>query len=159
MNVRRIGKAGQPVKDFDSIARELRANDIDFGFDDVLRAKGKIGHADLILHTVVYAVNILVIEAREMQHRFANGFTGNRSSIDGRATDDFQLFDQRHALAKFRCLNRRALARRPRANDNEIVLFHSGTSIEAESISPLNYWNCKTRFTTSARRAARRIPP
>jgi len=59
MNVRRIGKAGQPGKDFDSIARELSANDVDFRFDDVLRAEGKIGHADLIFHTVVYAVNVL----------------------------------------------------------------------------------------------------
>ncbi len=109
----------------------------------MLRAEGKIGHADLILHTIVHTVDVLVIEAREMQDRFANGFAGNRSRVDGRAADHFELFDQRHVFAKFGGLNRRALARGPRTNDNEVVLFHSETSIKAESISLLNYCHRK----------------
>jgi len=101
MNVRRVGKAGHAGKDFNAIARELRANDIDFCFDDVLCAKGKIGHADLILDAIVHAVNVLVIKAREMQHGFANRLTRNRSRVDGRAADNFQLSTSATRLPNF----------------------------------------------------------
>jgi len=50
VNVRGVGEAGQAGEHFDAVARELRANHVDFGFDHVLRAEGKIGHRDLFLH-------------------------------------------------------------------------------------------------------------
>ena len=138
VNVRGVGEAGHAGQHFDAVARELRANDVNFGFDDVLRAEGKIGHGDLILHAIVHAVDVLVVESGEVQDRLANRFARNRPCIDGRAAHDFELFNQRDALAELGCLNRRALACRPRTNDDEVVLFHGERSIEAGSISPLN---------------------
>ena len=59
-----------------------------------------------------------------MQDGFAYGFAGNRSSIDGGSANNFQLFDERGALAKLRRLNRSALPPRAGTNHDEIVLFH-----------------------------------
>src|SRR4029077_10957942 len=105
VNVRGVGEAGDSGKDFDAVARKLRANYVDFGFDDVLRAEGQVGHGDLILHAIVHAIDVLVVETGEVQHRLANRFAGDRTRVDGCAADDFELFNQRDALAEFGRLN------------------------------------------------------
>src|SRR5216683_915479 len=138
VDVRGVGKAGHAGDDLDAVARELRANDVDFGLDDVLRAEREIGHGDLFFHAIVHSVDVLVVEAGEVQHRFANGFAGNGSGVDGRAADDFELLDEGDALAELGGLDRRALARGPGTNDDEVVLFHGEAPVEAGSIPPLN---------------------
>src|SRR3984893_12372869 len=131
MNVSGVGETGHACQYFDAIARELRADNVDFGFDDMLRAERKIGHGDLILHAIVHAVDVLVVETGEMQHRFTNCLTGNCAGVDGRAADHLELLNESHVLAEFGGLDRSALACRPRTYNNEIVLFHRETPIEA----------------------------
>jgi hypothetical protein len=65
------------------------------------------------------------MEAGKMQHRFADGFAGDGSRIDGRAADDFEFFDKSGALAKLHGLNGRALSRGTGAEDDEVVTLHS----------------------------------
>ncbi len=110
--------------DVNAVARELRANHVDFRFDDVKRAEGKIRHGDGFLHAVVHAVNALVLVAGEMQYGFADGFAGDSAGIDGRPAHDFEPFDQRDALAEFGGLDGGALPSGAGTHDDEIVLVH-----------------------------------
>ena len=59
-----------------------------------------------------------------MQDGFADGFAGNCPGVDGGPANDFELFDQRGALAELHRLNRRALSRGTGAQDDEVVTFH-----------------------------------
>ena len=88
VNAVRVREACNAGKHLDPIARELRPDHIDFCLDHVLRAKGQIGHRDLFLHAIIHSVDALIVEAGKVQHRFANGFAGDRPRIDGRATND-----------------------------------------------------------------------
>ena len=124
LHVVRIQKAGGSRHDFDTVAGELSADHIDLGLDDVERAKGKIGHGDLLFHTIVDAVDALILIAGKMQDRFADGLARNRAGVDRRTADHFQLFNKRGAFAEFRRLNRGSLASRPGTDHDEIVLFH-----------------------------------
>jgi hypothetical protein len=122
----RIEKTGGAGNDVDAIAGELGLDDVDFSFDDVGGAEGKIGHADVFLHAVVGAIDALVLVAGEVQNGFANGFTGDGAGVDGDTADDFEALDQSGAFAELGGLNGCALTGGTRTDDDEIVLFHDG---------------------------------
>src|SRR5260370_35110961 len=81
LHVVRIEKAGGSRHDFDAVSGKLGADDIDLGLDDVERAKGKIGHGDLILPALVDAVNTLILIPGNMQSRFGAGLAWDRSGV------------------------------------------------------------------------------
>jgi hypothetical protein len=59
-----------------------------------------------------------------MHDGFAHGFAWDGAGIDARASDDFTAFYQGDALAELGALNGGALARRTRADHEQIVSFH-----------------------------------
>jgi len=117
-------KTGHPGENVDAVAGKLRADHIDFGFDDVEGAEGEICHGDLFLHAIVDAVDALILIARKMEDGFADGFAGDGAGVDGGATDDFEFLDKTGALAELGRLNGGALAARSGPHHDEIVLFH-----------------------------------
>ena len=145
-DVMRIDEAGHASEHFDAVARELRADHVDLGFDHVLRAKAEIRHRDLFLHAVVDAVDALVVETGKMQDGFADGLAGDRAGVDRRAADDFEFLDERHALAVLHGLNGRALSRGTGAEDDEVVTFH------AHGLSSDDF-DAKSRFAFKATHA------
>src|SRR4029077_5614575 len=100
LHVVRIEKAGGSRDDVDAVAGKLRANHIDFRFDDAQRAKGKIRHGDLFLDAIVDAIDALILIPGKVQDRFADGFAGNGAGVDGSSADHFQLFDERGAFSE-----------------------------------------------------------
>src|SRR5579863_2199258 len=92
----------------------------------MLRPKGQIGHGDSFFYAIVHAINVLVVEAGEMQHGLAHGFAGNGAGVDGGAAHYFHPFDQGRLFAEFGGLDGSALAGGPGANDDEIERFHGG---------------------------------
>jgi hypothetical protein len=145
LNAMRIEEAGGAGDDVDAVAGELSLDDIDFSFDDIKGAEGKIGHADVFLHAVIGAIDALVLVARKMEDSFADGFAGDGAGVDGDATDDFEAFDERGAFAELGGLNGRALAGRAGANDDEVVRFHE----RGESITPLGERNVGEQGTVN----------
>ena len=96
----RIDEAGHAEQHLDVVARKLRHGDVDLGLDHVLHAEGQIRHGDLFFHAVVDAVDVLVVVAGKVQHRFAHGLAGNGAGVDADAADALAPFDQSHALAR-----------------------------------------------------------
>src|SRR6185437_17125529 len=90
---------------FNAVARKLRLRHVDFSFDDVLDTKGEVAHRDLVLYPVANAVDVLIVVARKMQHRFAHRFAGDRPGIDGSAANDLTPLDKRHTFAGLCALN------------------------------------------------------
>ncbi len=60
-----------------------------------------------------------------MQDGLPHGLAGNGAGIDASAAYDFALLNHGHAAAALRALDGGTLARRARANNDEIVITHS----------------------------------
>jgi hypothetical protein len=119
-----VFKTRHPVEDFHSVARELGLGHVDLGLDDVLHAKGKIGHSDLFLYAIIHPVDRAVVVAREMQHRFAHRLAGDGAGVDAHAAHNAPHLDERHMLALLDRGNSRALPGRARTDDEQIVFRH-----------------------------------
>ena len=113
-----------PFSKRDAVAGELRLRDVDLVLDHLLDPERQVRHGDLLLHTVVDAVDTLVQKAREVQHRLAHRLAGDGAGVDARAADHFPSLDQRDPSPLFRGVNRRPLAGRARADDHEVERLH-----------------------------------
>src|SRR6185437_3151261 len=111
-------------EDLDAISRKLRLRDIDFRLDDVLYAKRKIRHRDLLFDPIADAVDVLIVVPGKVQNRFAHGFARNGPGVDTHSTDHLAPFDQRHALAALRALYGSPLACRAGTDHHQIVFGH-----------------------------------
>src|SRR5207245_1856609 len=100
-----IEETGASGDDLDTVTRQLGLGDVDFGLDDLGDAEAQVRHGDLFLDVIVGAVDTLVLEAGEVHDGFAHSLTGNGARIDTGTTDDFALFDHRHAAAALGALN------------------------------------------------------
>ena len=122
--MRGIDKRAGAAVDVDAVARKLRLGDVDFGLDHVLDPEEQVRHRDLVLHAIVDAVDVLVIEAGEVQHGFAHGLARDGACVDADASDAIQFFDQRDFLSKLGALDGGSLPGRAGADDNQIVGLH-----------------------------------
>ena len=100
--------------------------DVDLGLDHVLHAERQIRHRDLFLHAVVDAVDVLVVVAGKMQHRFAHGLAGNGAGVDADAAHAPRAFSTSATrFPDFARLNRGPLPGRPRADHDHVEGLHA----------------------------------
>src|SRR5579884_1387965 len=92
-------EAGNASQHFDSVASQLRLRNVDFGFDNMLHAKSKIGHRDLLFYAITYTVYVLIVVAGQMQNGFAHRLARNRTRINTDAADYFSPFDKGNAFS------------------------------------------------------------
>ena len=78
---------------------KLRLRHIHFGLDHMLHAERQIAHGDLLLHAIVDAVDVLVIEAGQVENRFPHGLAGNGARVDADAANYFAAFDECYVLS------------------------------------------------------------
>ena len=117
-------KQAIPEQHLDVVPRELRERDVDLRPDHVLHAEGKIGHRDLFLDAIIHAVNVLVVVAGKVEHRFPHCLARNGAGVDANAAHHFQLLHQRHFFARLGSLYRGSLSGRTRADHNHIERLH-----------------------------------
>ncbi len=117
----RIDEVGDAVDDVDAVAGELGFGDVHFSLDDRLDAKGKVGHGDLFFDPVIHAVDRAVVVAGEMQHGLAHGLGGDGAGVDADSADDGACLDHGYALLHFGSGHGGALARRPGADNDQVV--------------------------------------
>src|SRR5579883_1370456 len=120
----RVNEFGRAADQLNVVARQLALDDIDLSLDHVLDAQRQVGHRDLVLNAVVYAVDILVVVAGEVKDSFAEGFAGDGAGIDADAAQNFAALDDGDALAHFGALNRRALPSRAGSNYDQVIALH-----------------------------------
>ena len=95
--------------------------------DDVL-AVHECAHGALALHRDVDGVAIAaLVEAGEVQRRFAQGLGGDRAGVDARAAEDRLALDEGDALAEVRRLRRSLFTCRTGADDDQVVHVSSGS--------------------------------
>ena len=125
VDVSRIHEAGLPREHFNVVARELGLRNVDLGPDHMLNAEGKVGHRDLFLDSVVHTVDRLIMETREVDHRFPHGLAGDGAGVDANAAEHLPLFNQCHFLAGFGRLDCGPLARWPGTDNDQVVGLHA----------------------------------
>ena len=115
----------------DAVARQLRLGHVDLGSDHRLDPEGQVGHGDLLLHTVVDAVDRAVVIAGKMQNRLAHGLRGDGPGVDADAADDGAGLDHRDALLHLGCGHGRPLPRGAGAYHDQVVLDGAHASVSA----------------------------
>src|SRR5262249_16394899 len=116
-----IGEGGNAAEDFDVVAGQLCANDVDLGFHHILPPESKVPHRNLFFDAVVDPVDVLVIEAGQVQHRLAHGFAGNGAGVYADAADPVRFLDDGDELAELGPLDRGTLSCRARPDHYQIV--------------------------------------
>ena len=72
-----IHKGGFRGDQFDAVALELMADDVELMLDDMVRAIEQICHGDVLLDGIRRAVETVLAVSGKMQDRFAQGFAGD----------------------------------------------------------------------------------
>ncbi len=119
-----IRKAADAVDHLDAVAHQLILRDSNFVFHHVLDAKIQVRHGHVFFYVVVRPVEILVVEAGEMQHRFAHSLAGDGAGVDAHPADGGLLFDDGDSFSRLRALNGGALSARAGTNHNQIIRLH-----------------------------------
>src|SRR5262249_17856978 len=88
--------------------------------------KTQVVHRDLVFDAITDAVDALILETGEMQHRFPHGLAGNGTGIEADASHNFTLLDYSHSATAFGYLNRGALAGEAGAAHNHVVSSDGG---------------------------------
>ena len=119
-----IDESGRSIEHRDAVPEQLGLRNVELVLDDLLDAEGKVGEGDVVLHPVVDAVDALVEEAGQVQHGLPHGLARNRAGVDAGAADDLAPLHERDLATHLGALDGRALAGRPRPDDDEIETVH-----------------------------------
>ena len=120
----RIDEAGRSLQDRDAVAEQLRLRDVELVLDHLLDPERQVRHGDRVLHAVVDAVDALIQEARQVQHRLPHRLARDRAGVDAGAADDLALFDEGDPPADLGRLDGSPLAGRTGADHDEIETLH-----------------------------------
>ena len=120
----RVDKRRASEECLDIVARELRVGYIYFRLDDMLDPESQIRHGYLVFDPIIDAINVLILIAREVQHRFPQRLRRNGACIDADPTHNIALFHYRDFLARLRRLDRRSLAGWACAQNDHVKFVH-----------------------------------
>jgi hypothetical protein len=118
-------KAGTAKHHFDTIAGELRLSHVDFGLHHLVYTETQVRHRDFVFDVIIDAVDTLKLEAGEVHDGFAHRLAGDGTGVDAGAAHNLAPLDDYDLTAALGSLNGGALARRPRADDNDVVCLHA----------------------------------
>ncbi len=121
MGVDEAGLAGQGAH---AVALELVLQHLDLVVQGLVQAHGEVGAADVLLDPVGAAVEAALAPAGQVQRRLAQGLGRDGAGVHRHPADAAAVLDHQHRLAQLGRLHRGPAARRPRADDDEIVAIH-----------------------------------
>jgi hypothetical protein len=113
------------LENLDAVAAKLRANDFRFAGNDGADAEGKILDGNVILATVIIAVESADRVAGELEDGFSDTFAGDRSGVNADAADHERAVHDGNALAEFRGADRAFLPGWAAADYDEVEVGFS----------------------------------
>src|SRR5580698_956801 len=135
----RIDEFRRALIHLNAIALELRADHFRFARNRCAHAEGEVLHGDIVFAAIVVAVEGFHGAAGELENCFADGFAGNRASVNADAADHRGAVNDRDFLADLRRGDRALLPRRAAANYDQVKLSltHQVTRSNIFWIQPL----------------------
>ena len=121
-NAMRVDERCLRIDDLDVVAQHLVTRDVDADLAHMISASQQIGHGDFLLHLVGRAVDAAFVVAGKMHGRGTKRLGRNGAGVQAYPADHGLAFGQRHPLAQLGRLHRRALARRARADDEQVIV-------------------------------------
>ena len=116
--------------EFDIVAHQLMAGDVEFVLDHPVGAEQQILHRDVLFHGVGSAVEFARAVAAKIERRLAQSLRRDCAEIDAAAAEHGLSFDDCDFLVELRALDRSTLPGRPRADHQkiivELILRHAG---------------------------------
>ena len=117
-----VDEAGRAVEQVHAVAEQLAAHDLDLATDHVRRSGEQVRHGDVLLHPVVLAVEVPHVHAGEVEDRLAQRLRRDRAGVDADAADHVPPLDDGSLLAELGRRDRRTLAARAGADDEQVVV-------------------------------------
>ena len=124
--VRRYEAGCLAAHDRHAVALHVAIDLRDLLLGDDADAPHELAQARVAIHVERHAVQTPPLEPREVERGLAQRLRGQRARVHARAAQRGRLLDERDALAEIRRLRRALLARRARADDDEVELRRVG---------------------------------
>ena len=155
----RVDEPGRPFDQRNVVPQQLVADDVPLPLHHLPDAERDVLDRDLVLQPVALAVDRSLVQPRQVEDRLADRLRRNRPRVDADTADRGVPLDQRDALAELRRLDRRLLARRPRADDDDLELRAHRGSFSARGLHGNGVTVCSSfrlRKVSRARARSRR---
>src|SRR6266436_7707328 len=100
----RVDKSGLTAHQLDVMEREILQDARAFHVHDFALVVHEVVDGEIFLQRVINAVKAALLQAREIECRFAKGLAGNGAGVDATAAHMFGALDDGNAFAEVGCL-------------------------------------------------------
>ena len=120
----RVEEARGALEVLHVVAVQLGAHHLGLAGDHVVGARREVGDGDVLLHLVARAVELALVGAGEVEHRFAQRLRRDRAGVDADAADHALAVDDGDPPAQLRRSDGGALPAGAAADDEQLEFLH-----------------------------------
>ena len=128
--VQERGRAGEQIH---MVPLQLSAKNLRLGLDHMTCPQAQVVHRDVALDRIAHPIHGFLPQSCQVNYGFAQRLAGNGSRVEADATQHIPLFNNGDFLPQLRSLDRCIMPSRPASDDDDVIRFHSLSSVRTMS--------------------------